>query len=80
MKERVTLTIEQGILDSVDKQVDGFKIKNRSHAVELLLMKAMDQTRPKMAFILAGGKGTRLKPITNEIAKPLVPLHDKPIL
>ncbi len=80
MKERVTLTIEQGILESVDKQVDGFKIKNRSHAVELLLMKAMDQTRPKKAFILAGGKGTRLKPITNEIPKPLVPLHDKPIL
>ncbi len=80
MKERVTLTIEQGILESVDKRVDGFKIKNRSHAVELLLMKAMDQSRPKIAFILAGGKGTRLRPITNEIPKPMVPLHDKPIL
>lgn len=80
MKERVTLTVEQSILENVDKRVDGFKIKNRSHAVELLLLKAMDQTRPKMAFILAGGKGTRLKPITNEIPKPLVPLHDKPIL
>jgi len=80
MKERVTLTIEQTILESVDKQVDGFKIKNRSHAVELLLMKAMDQSRPKIAFILAGGKGTRLRPITNEIPKPMVPLHDKPIL
>lgn len=80
MKERVTLTVEQSILESVDKRVDGFKIKNRSHAVELLLLKAMDQTKPKFAFILAGGKGTRLKPITNEIPKPLVPLHDKPIL
>lgn len=80
MKERVTLTVEQSILEAVDKRVDGFKIKNRSHAVELLLMKAMDQSKPKMAFILAGGKGTRLKPITNEIPKPLVPLHDKPIL
>jgi len=80
MKERVTLTIEQNILESVDKRVDGFKIKNRSHAVELLLMKAMDQSRPKIAFILAGGKGTRLRPITNEIPKPMVPLHDKPIL
>jgi NDP-sugar pyrophosphorylase family protein len=80
MKERVTLTIEQNILESVDKRVDGFKIKNRSHAVELLLMKAMDQSHPKIAFILAGGKGTRLRPITNEIPKPMVPLHDKPIL
>ncbi len=80
MKERVTLTIEQNVLESVDKKVDGFKIKNRSHAVELLLMKAMDQSQPKIAFILAGGKGTRLRPITNEIPKPMVPLHDKPIL
>lgn len=30
--------------------------------------------------IMAGGKGTRLKPITNVIPKPLVPLGDKTIL
>lgn len=30
--------------------------------------------------ILAGGKGTRLKPFTNIIPKPLVPLGEKPIL
>ena len=80
MKERVTLTIERDILDSIDKKVDGLKSKNRSHAVELLLMKALDQHRPKKALILAGGKGTRLYPITKEIPKPLVPLHDKPIM
>jgi mannose-1-phosphate guanylyltransferase len=80
MKERVTLTIEAEILDSVDKRVDGLKIKNRSHAVELLLMKALDKNRPRKALILAGGKGTRLYPITKEIPKPLVPLHDKPIM
>ena len=32
------------------------------------------------AVILAGGKGTRLKPFTNIIPKPLVPLGDQPIL
>lgn len=32
------------------------------------------------AVILAGGKGTRLKPFTNVIPKPLVPLGEKPIL
>jgi NDP-mannose synthase len=32
------------------------------------------------AIILAGGKGTRLKPFTNVIPKPLVPIGDIPIL
>jgi NDP-sugar pyrophosphorylase family protein len=34
----------------------------------------------KRAIILAGGKGTRLKPYTVSLPKPLVPLGDKPIL
>ena len=34
----------------------------------------------KRAIILAGGKGTRLKPYTVAIPKPLMPVGDKPIL
>jgi NDP-sugar pyrophosphorylase family protein len=34
----------------------------------------------RTAIILAGGKGTRLKPFTNVIPKPLVPIGDMPIL
>lgn len=34
----------------------------------------------KRAILLAGGKGTRLKPYTIAIPKPLVPVGDKPIL
>lgn len=39
--------------------------------------------RPKInlpVVIMAGGKGTRLKPLTNVIPKPLVPVGDKSIL
>jgi len=32
------------------------------------------------ALILAGGKGTRLRPLTNKIPKPIVPIGDRPFL
>jgi NDP-sugar pyrophosphorylase family protein len=80
MKERVTLTIDEDILKLIDGQIDGHRVKNRSHAIEILLLQALGTNRPRKAFIIAGGKGTRLKPITDEIAKPLIPVHGRPVL
>lgn len=50
---------------------------------DILSEKPDASDRPKIdlpVVIMAGGKGTRLKPITNVIPKPLVPVGDKTIL
>ena len=80
MKERVTLTLETSLLREVDRKIDGHRIKNRSHAVELFLMQNLGSHVPKTAVILAGGMGTRLQPITFEVPKPLLTVHDKTLL
>jgi len=80
MKERVTLTIEKEILTKVDQTVNSTDVKNRSHAIELLLVKAFGDHKPSKAIILAGGQGNRMKPMTNFIPKPMMRIHDKPLL
>lgn len=61
MKERVTLTIEQSVLRQVDARVDGNKIRNRSHAVEMLIRDALKTDIPETAIILAGAKPQQIK-------------------
>ncbi|NQU99064.1 NTP transferase domain-containing protein [Candidatus Woesearchaeota archaeon] len=80
MKERVTLTLERGLLDQIDKSVDGGRVKNRSHAVEMLLRQAIGVEKPTKALILAGGKGKRLKLLSRDLPKPLMEIKGKPIL
>lgn len=47
------------------------------HTLETILGK---ETRPNWAIIMAGGKGTRLRPITENIPKPMVKVAGRPIL
>ena len=48
-----------------------------------IFQQSVTATRKKLdlpVVIMAGGKGTRLKPLTNVIPKPLIPVGDKTIL
>ncbi len=38
------------------------------------------QPRPNLAFILAGGRGTRLHPLTEDLPKVMVPIAGRPVL
>lgn len=64
------------ILDEDDELVDVWFWDDLFKKVELSEREKIDLP----VVIMAGGKGTRLKPITNVIPKPLVPIGDKTIL
>ncbi len=64
------------ILDENGELVDVWFWQNFFTNAELTQREKIDLP----VVIMAGGKGTRLKPITNVIPKPLVPVGDKTIL
>ena len=78
-RERVTITIREELLRRVDDMIDNEKIRTRSHAVEYLLTQSL-KSSVRTALVLAGGKGVRLKPLTEELPKSLLPVRAKPIL
>ncbi len=78
-RERLTITMKEDLLSLIDDVIDGDRIRNRSHAIEYILSQTL-QPKVKKAFILAGGKGLRMRPFTYEIPKTLIPIHGKPLL
>lgn len=78
-REKITITLRNDIVKRVDATVDQKQIRNRSHAIEYLLWNAL-KPRIHVALILAGGQGVKMKPLTEELPKPLLPIQGKPLL
>ena len=79
MKERITITLDKNLISQIDKRIDGIGIKNRSQEIELLLAEALGTNIPGKAVLLVGGRGTRLKPLTDKIPKALLEVQGKTI-
>lgn len=79
-RERLTITLRNDLLRELDGMVDGINVRNRSHAIEVLLSKVLETRKVRKALILAGGKGTRMRPFTYEMPKPMIPVKGKPLV
>jgi dTDP-glucose pyrophosphorylase/predicted transcriptional regulator len=57
-------------------------VDSAGRVVDLVLLREMmqDNLPARKAVVMAGGKGSRLRPLTRDIPKPLLPVGDKPIL
>lgn len=59
MKKKISITIEESVLNQIDSIVDNLYIRNRSQAIEYLAKNALGEQ--KTAIILAGGDEERLR-------------------
>lgn len=78
-RDKITITLREDLLKRIDETIDKTRIRNRSHALEYLLTQAL-KPRVNKAFILAGGKGVKMGPVTKEIPKTMLPIKGKPLL
>lgn len=69
------------IIDLRNKNYKVFPIINNDRVIiSVINFRLIKSYLPIDAIIMAGGKGTRLQPLTNDIPKPLLPVGDKTIM
>lgn len=78
-RERLTITLRQDVLEQLDRKIDGYRLRNRSHAIEYFLSRELGGKLTRAA-VLCGGRGVQLRPFTYELPKPMVPVKGRPLL
>lgn len=78
-RSRITITIRRDLLPQIDKIIDQEKIRNRSHAIESLVMNGL-RSGIKKAYILAATRGEKVKSLTSGLPKTMLKIKGKPVL
>lgn len=72
-KARLTITLSRELLEQLDRMIDREAVRNRSHAIEMLIRQSLTPTVPT-AVILAGGesKGVEIPALANMQGRKLI--------
>lgn len=67
-RERITISIKKDVLNGVDRIIDGTNIRNRSHAIESLIINSLNNPKCNNVVIMLGGQeALKLISNTNEL-------------
>src|SRR5690349_2187095 len=78
-RERLTITLRNDLLKSLDAVIDGERLRNRSHAIEYFLSRSLGAKAVKV-LILAGGKPVYFESEKKTLPKTMVKIAGKPLL
>jgi mannose-1-phosphate guanylyltransferase len=77
-RDRITITIRRDVLERLDAIIDGDKIRNRSNAIETIVLRELKTQPLSKAVILAGDGAIKLN--GRQVLKPLLPLGEKTLI
>lgn len=78
-RERLTITLRSDLLKALDAEVDGDRLRNRSHAIEYFLSRSLGLKTVKV-LVLAGGSPVFFESENKALPKAMVKIAGKPLL
>jgi NDP-sugar pyrophosphorylase family protein len=78
-RERLTITLRNDLLKALDAEIDGDRLRNRSHAIEYFLSRSLGLKAVKV-LILAGGQPVYFESEKKTLPKAMVKIAGKPLL